>query len=166
MSRLTLLGSILCVAVAGVCSSCNSSFDQRWKATPPMAAANPAALMVGKWEGTWQSDATDYEGWLQALVTAAGVTVDDKKTVQKYTVEFRYHFFKMAYEERTVTLNAIKGDDNRLHFTGKKDLGLWRGGIIRFEGYVDPEKDIFYLDYVSEKDAGTYKMHRIVTEDL
>jgi len=31
---------------------------------------------------------------------------------------------------------------------------------------VDPEKDIFYLDYVSEKDAGTYKMHRIVTEDL
>jgi len=86
--------------------------------------------------------------------------------VQQYRVNFQYRFFQVPYEEYSVTLNAVKGDDKKLRFTGKKDLGALKGGVMRFEGYVDPEKDIFYLDYASDKDTGTYKMHRIVLENL
>ena len=165
MSRMSLVGSALLLAVAGVCASC-SNFDQRWNATPPLASANPAALMAGKWEGGWESDATDYYGDLQAIAEPTTITVDDKKTVQQYSVQFRFKLQKVGFDEFSVTLNAVKGDDKRLHFVGKKDMGSLKGGLMRFDGYVDPVKDVMYLDYISDRDCGTYKLHRIVGENM
>ena len=44
------------------------SFDNQWNATQPPVIANPAAPLAGKWEGTWESDATAYQGLMRVLV--------------------------------------------------------------------------------------------------
>ena len=51
-----------------------------------------------------------------------------------------------------------------MHFEGKKDLGYFKGGLTRFDGFLTEDGDYFYCDYNSEKDCGTYKMRRIVQE--
>jgi len=156
--------SFLCLASLGLFVSC-TAFDSRWAATPTPKSANPSALADGKWEGTWQSDATDYNGQVQALVLHTSQTILDKETVQQYEASFRMRWMQIGYDEYTVTLNATKLADGRIHFEGKKDLGFYKGGIIRFDGFIYPDKDSLYCDYASEKDAGTYKMRRIVQEN-
>ena len=55
------------------------------------------------------------------------ITVQDKVQVQQYAATFKLRFFEMGFDEYTVTLNATKLADGRLHFEGKKDLGLLQG---------------------------------------
>ena len=166
MSRFSRICSVLCLSVAGLAAASCSAFDEDWNNTPPLVRANPAALMAGKWEGSWQSDATDYHGKMEAMITPKGVTVEDNKTVQKYEMRLRFRWYAIGFDEYSVMVNAVKGADNRLHFSGKKDLGIYRGGTMRYKGYVDPEKDILYLDYDSDKDVGTYKLSRVVQENM
>ena len=161
MSR---LASLLCLASLGLFASC-SAFDMRWASTPMPPTANPAALADGKWEGTWQSDATDYTGHVQAIIVHTTQTIMDKETVQQYAASFRMRWMEFGYDEYTVTLNATKLEDGRIHFEGRKDLGYFKGGIIKFDGFVYPDKDELYCDYANEKDAGTYKLLRLVQEN-
>ena len=155
---------LLCLVSLALLASCNS-FDARWATTPMPPTANPAALADGKWEGTWQSDATDFNGHIQAIILHTTQTILDKETVQQYEASFRMRYFEIGYDEYTVTLNATKLADGRIHFEGKKDLGYFKGGIVRFDGLVFPDTDELYCDYASDKDAGTYKMRRIVQEN-
>ena len=164
MPRSSRVASLCCLTAALVLGSC-SSFDKRWNDTAMMPAANPAALMAGKWEGSWQSDATDYQGHLQAMIVATTKTVKDSKQIQQYAAEFRFRWQELGFDEYSVTLNAVKSEDGRLRFEGKKDVGNYKGGIIRYEGYVDSEKDVMYLDYISDKDCGTFKLHRLVGDN-
>jgi hypothetical protein len=36
------------------------------------------------------------------------------------------------------------------------------GGIYFYDGYIYPDKDLFYCDYNSDKDCGTFKMRRLI----
>jgi hypothetical protein len=158
------IASLLCLVSLGLFASC-SAFDQRWADTPAPKAANPSALADGKWEGTWQSDATDYQGQIQAMILHTTQTILDKETVQQYEASIRMRWMEVPYDEYTVTLNATKLADGRVHFEGKKDLGYFKGGILRFDGFIFPDKDELYCDYASDKDAGTYKMRRIIQDN-
>lgn len=156
--------SILCLVSLGLLASC-SSFDAKWDATKPLPSANPSALVAGKWEGSWQSDATDYNGHMQALIFYTAPTVVEKQPALQYQAEFRLRFYEVGFDEYTVTLNATPMPDGKIHFQGKKDLGYFKGGIIKFDGFVYPDQDRFYCDYMSDKDCGTFKMRRIVGEN-
>ena len=158
------VASLLCLVSVGLLASC-SNFDMRYNAYVPLPTANPTAQADGKWEGTWQSDATDYYGHIQALIYATTQSTYNELKVQQYAATFRFYYMDIPYEEITVTLNATTLADGKVHFEGKKDLGYFKGGIMRFDGFVYPNKDSLYCDFASEKDAGTYKMRRIVLEN-
>jgi hypothetical protein len=130
---------------------------------PPRA--NPAALAAGKWEGSWQSDATDYSGHMQAIIMPTTTALKNKEMVQQYSAEFRFRIYELGFDEYTVTLTGSKLPDGRIRLEGKKDLGQFKGGIIWFDGFVYPDKDELYCDYISEKDSGTYRMRRQVLEN-
>jgi hypothetical protein len=147
-------------------ASC-TEFDKRWDATMPPVTVNPAAPVAGKWEGTWNSDNVSYWGHMQAMIVPTTITVQDKVQVQQYACTFKLRFFEIGFDEYTVTLNATKLADGRVHFEGKKDLGYYKGGIVTFDGYLmgmGESEDTFYCDYNSENDCGTFKMRRIVQE--
>jgi hypothetical protein len=154
---------VMCLLAAGIFASC-TSFDKRWDATSAPVAPNPAAPMAGKWQGTWQSDATDYGGQLKAIIVPTVLTTKGKEPVQQYQAEFQFHFFDAPYTSYTITLNSTRMPDGRFHLEGKKDVGFHNGGIMTYDGYIDPAKDLFYCDYMSDKDAGTFKMRRILLE--
>jgi hypothetical protein len=158
------VATLLCLVSLGLLTSC-SAFDTRFNYSVTPVAANPSAPLDGKWEGSWQSDATDYHGKIQAIALHSTETIVDKKLVKQYECSFRFYWFEIPYDEFTVTLNASDMDDGRIHFEGKKDLGYYKGGIIRYDGYIYPKKDTMYCDYASEKDSGTYKLRRILKEN-
>ena len=158
------VASLLCLVSLGLLASC-SAFDMRWASMPTPPAANPSAMAWGKWEGTWQSDATDYTGHIQAIIMPTTQTIMDKQTVQQYAASFRMRWMEWGYDEYTVTLNATTLADGRVHFEGAKDLGYFKGGILRFDGFIYPDKDELYCDYSNDKDSGTYKMRRIILEN-
>jgi hypothetical protein len=161
------LASTLCVVSLALLASCSniSSFDQKWAATKPLpGGSNPAAPVAGKWEGTWQSDATDYAGHLQALIYYKAPTVVDKEQGQEYAAEFQLRLFEVPFDNYTVVLSAIQQPDGKIHFKGKKDLGYYKGGIWVFDGYVYPQRDEFYCDYQSDKDSGTFKLKRVLED--
>lgn len=167
MRRACLLLSLLALAAIPSCQTTPNStaaFDQRWDSMAPPMSANPAAMMAGKWEGTWQSDSTDYNGHMQGIIVFTGTTVKDKQVEQQYAASFKMRLFEVGFTDYTVTLNATKLADGRIHFEGVKDLGYYVGGIYRYDGYIYPDKDEFYCDYNSDKDCGTFKMRRI-TQD-
>jgi hypothetical protein len=156
------VASLLCLISLGLLTSC-SSFDWRWNSSATPAAANPAALMDGKWEGNWQSDRTDYHGRLQAIALHRTETIVDKKRVEQYECAFRYYWMEMPYDEFTVVMNASEMEDGRLHFEAKRDVGYYKGGILRLDGFVYPKTDVMYCDFTTEKDSGTYKLRRVLT---
>lgn len=156
------VASLFCLVSLGLLASC-SSFDQKWTATTPLpGGSNPAAPVAGKWEGSWQSDSTDYSGHLQALIFYKAPTTVENQAAQEYSAEFRFRLFEIPYDEYTITLNATRQTDGKIHFHGKKDLGYMKGGIITFDGYVYPDEDKFFCDYNSEKDCGTFKLRRVL----
>jgi hypothetical protein len=157
------VASILCLVSLGFLASC-TEFDKRWDATAAPVTENPAAPVAGKWEGTWNSDKSSYWGHMEAIIVPTTVTVQDKVQVQQYAATFKLRFFEMGFDEYTVTLNATKLADGRLHFEGKKDLGYFKGGITRYDGYLMGSGDTFYCDFNSDNDCGTFKMSRIVQE--
>ena len=154
-----------CLLSLGVFASC-SNFDYRWATTPMAPAANPSAPADGKWEGDWQSDATDYHGHMQAIILHTTQSISsDGKIVQQYQASFRLRTFaEVGFTEFTMTLNATRLDDGRIHFEGKKDMGYFFGGITKLDGFVFPDKDELYCDYNNNKDSGTYKMNIHVQE--
>jgi hypothetical protein len=158
------VASCFCLISLGLLAAC-SNFDRRWDSSSTPPAANPSALLDGKWEGTWQSDVNDYHGKIRAIALHQTETIVDKKLVKQYECAFRMYWFEIPFDEFTATLNATDMDDGRLHFEGKKDVGFYKGGTIRYDGFVFPKKDEMYCDYASDKDAGTYKMRRILKEN-
>jgi len=161
MPRLASLFSMLSLAVLASCTA----FDQRWEATRPPMTVDPVAGLAGKWEGTWQSDATNYNGHLQAIIVPTSKVMVDHVEGQGYRADFKQRLFELASNEYDVKLTATTLPDGRIHFEGKKDLGFYNGGIVHFDGYIYPEKDEFYADYNSDKDVGTFKMRRITLEN-
>jgi hypothetical protein len=157
------IASILCLVSLGLLASC-TAFDRQWSQTEAPAAANPSALLDGKWEGTWQSDATDYNGQIRAIAIHTTEAIIDEQAVQQYSATFRLRWFEIPFDEFTVTLNATKMEDGRIHFEGKKDVGFYSGGILRFDGFVYPNKDLMYCDYANDKDSGTYKLRRVLSD--
>jgi hypothetical protein len=158
----------LCLASMAVMASCSSSnsFEDRWKATAAPMTANPAALLAGKWHGTWQSDANDYHGEMKSIVTLTGPAIEDKKEVQQYVASIELQFFNLnPVKQYDVKLNATKMADGRIHFEGVKDLGYYEGGLCTYDGYVDPKKNEFFCEYNSHKDVGTFLMDRITQEN-
>jgi hypothetical protein len=154
--------SLLCLVSVGLLASC-TSFDQKFMGTTPLpGGSNPAAPIAGKWEGTWQSDATDYQGHLQSLIFYKAPTVVDKEQALQYSAEFQLRLFEIPFDNFTVLLSGAPQPDGKIHFKGKKDMGYHKGGIWTFDGYVYPDQDEFYCDYNSDKDCGTFKMRRVL----
>ena len=160
MPRLASLLSLLSLVALTSCTA----FDSRWENTRAPMTADPVAIMAGKWEGTWQSDATNYAGHLQAIIVPTEKVMVDKVQGQAYRAEFKQRLFELAFDEYDVKFTATTLPDGRVRFEGKKDLGFYKGGIYRFTGYIYPEKDEFFCDYDSDKDVGTFKMRRITLD--
>jgi hypothetical protein len=152
---------ILAVSLALLAAGC-SEFDNRWNNTPMPWSANPAAEMAGKWEGSWQSDSSNYSGTLQAMIVPTTTAVKEGMQVQQYQAAIKMYLFDFMSNNQVVTLNAAPGIDGKLHFRGKIDRGNAFGGIHYYDGYID--KDKFFCDYTSDQDCGTFKMHRLVGE--
>lgn len=157
------IASIFCLVSMGFLASC-SAFDWQWAQTPAPSAPNPAALLDGKWEGTWQSDATDYAGHLQAIVIHSSEALIDKEHVQQYAATFRMRWYEVPFNEISMTLNATPMADGRIHFEGVKYVGFVKGGFLRLDGYIFPKKNMLYCDYATDKDSGTYKMDRVLSD--
>ena len=155
------LASLLMLLPLSFLASC-TAFDHEWGATEPPTTANPSAVIAGKWEGSWQSDATSYIGNLKAIIVPTETVMQDSGPVQKYRAQIKMTLYDVFSNEHAVVLTASPGRDGRMHFEGKVDRGTPFGGIYRYDGYVEDDK--FFCDYTSDRDTGTFKMHRLTQE--
>ncbi len=159
MRSLRLPSLVLGLAVLSSCA-----FDQRWAATPMQTSANPAIALAGKWEGSWQSDSTAYRlGRLQAIIEPTQkVKAKEGVAMQEYHAEIKMTLLDFFSNEHKVYLVASPDKNGRMHFQGKVDRGTPFGGIYYYDGYVDNDK--FFCDYTSDRDSGTFLMHRLTLE--
>ncbi|HEX4131218.1 MAG TPA: hypothetical protein VHZ24_14355 [Pirellulales bacterium] len=108
-----------------------------------------AADLSGCWEGTWCSQHSGHNGYLDAVITPCGGG--------KYHARFHATFFKFFSYEYETTLTAY-AQDGVYHFSGQKDLGRIAGGMYYYNGTTTACD--FYATYCSSKDHGVFKMRR------
>ena len=137
-----------CLLVALVLSGC-SSFNHQWN----KAAAQPAPTtdILGRWQGTWKSDASGHNDPLRCLIT--------RSDQGAYQARFHARYHKVFTFGYTVKLNVTKTDDNdAFHFRGDANLHWWAGGMYHYEGKATPTN--FFSTYRCKYDHGTFQMTR------
>jgi hypothetical protein len=114
-----LLGLLLLgLAVTGC-----STFNRDWKAAASIAA--PANDITGRWEGTWQSEATGHHGKLRSLVTHL--------EGGDYQARYRAKYLRIMSFSYPVRLKVVAAEDG-FKFNGEADLGWYAGGLYQYEG--------------------------------
>jgi hypothetical protein len=143
-ARLILSLGLLCgLILFGGCST----FDREWE-----QAANrtvPVDSLLGRWRGTWLSDANGHYGSLRCVVTP--------NKDGTYRARFHAVYRKVIGYGYTVPLNVT--ETNRVFsFSGQADLGWWAGGIYDYAGRVEATN--FFSTYRCKYDHGTFQMTR------
>lgn len=109
----------------------------------------PSAGIVGRWEGTWQSEANGHHGKLRCLIS--------QTTNRTYSARFRatyFHVLKFSY-----TIAMVGTVSNSIyHFTGEEDLGATAGGIYHYSGTITATN--FVSTYSNKYDFGTFQLSR------
>jgi hypothetical protein len=158
---LGLLG-ISALAAAG-CQS-RISYDEHWKSGGVvLASANAATPLAGKWQGSWQSNDSDYYYGLAHAIIVPLDTVMTKEGVkaQRYEAHIQLYHFWLFTEEFRVYLTATPGLDGKTNFYGERILNPV-DGVCRYDGFQDGDKIV--TSYNSIKDYGSYVLRRLTPE--
>lgn len=115
----------------------------------------PRELLLGKWEGKWESGGNFGDGLLRAVIRR------DEKGAYVATFFARY-MGGLTHTSKDVSLVVTDRKADRWEFKGQKDLGFLNGGVYTYTGYVTDGK--FYAEYDSTMDAGTFTMEPYVPE--
>lgn len=122
-----------------------TSFEHEWLRAGQ--SANPPVGIVGRWQGSWQSQANGHNGRLRAIVR--------QEEDGSYSARFHAIYQKVLGFGYTVPLtlhetNGVAG------FSGQANLHWWAGGIYRYEGKVEGTN--FFSTYACQYDHGTFQM--------
>ena len=139
---LVLLTGLL---LAGGCTT----FGHAWAKAAKQPV--PADSLLGRWEGTWLSDANGHNGSLRCVVT--------QRNDGSYRARFHAIYKKVIGFGYTVPIKVAE-TNGVLRFSGEANLGWWAGGIYHYEGYVQETK--FFSTYRCKYDHGTFQMTRPV----
>ena len=130
-----------------ICCSC-STFDKDWDAAAGLKAENPTDI-TGRWQGNWQSDASNHSGDLRCLVTRQGKS--------SYHARYAATYWNALHFEYEMNLTAERRGD-WMHFEGQADLGPMAGGIYHYEGNANDSS--YFATYKSLVDHGKFTMKR------
>ena len=155
MNRTTIAGRVslrairhfLGLLLLGLAVTGCSTFNRDWKAAASIAA--PANDITGRWEGTWQSEATGHHGKLRSLVThlAGG----------DYQARYRAKYLRIMSFSYPVRLKVAAAEDG-FKFNGEANLGWYAGGRYQYEGRASATN--FFSTYKSKDDHGSFQMTR------
>jgi hypothetical protein len=132
-----------------------SSFEKNWRT----AARQPVreGSVAGRWEGRWLSDANGHHGRLRAIIT--------ERTPREADVQFHADYKLIAGKWLTVSfgyglrLETEPVTNGIVRFRGSEDLGVFAGGIYRYEGWATATN--FFSTYSSKYDRGVFEMNRV-----
>lgn len=134
--------------------SCGTEFRQAWNRD--LCPAPPTTNgVVGKWEGTWLSEATGHTGTLRCVVSSP------HQSSAKGDHEFFYRAtWKTILSGSYKAIHNVKKQKDGSHvFKGEHKMPDWAGGLYHYEGTI--KGDEFRADYKSAMDHGTYTMKRV-----
>lgn len=150
-SKLVVVRHLATLAVLFLaCAGC-SRFEKRWREAA--ADVSGTTAMVGRWQGTWKSDANGHTDELRCIITATGT---DQFNAH-YHARYRRGLFRFRFQYAVPLVAKPSGD--RWSFSGSADLGWLAGGIYRYEGVVSSNQ--FHSTYDSRYDRGQFYMQRV-----
>ena len=132
------------VLIFGLSSGC-STFNHHWQAAAQ--ASDPRSEMLGRWEGSWLSEANGHHGDLRCLITPL--------PEGRYRAWFRATYSRYLHFAYKITLNPTGA---RYKFEGTENLGWLAGGLYKYEGEMTPTN--FFSTYRCKYDHGTFQMAR------
>jgi hypothetical protein len=123
------------------------TFSHAWtKATAQPVSTNS---VLGRWEGTWNSDANGHNGSLRCVIS--------RKKDGSYGARFHAVYKKVLGFGYSVPLEVTE-TNGTLRFSGEANLGWWAGGVYNYEGFVHESN--FFSTYRCKYDYGTFQMTR------
>ena len=128
-----------------------STFNREWRHTANAALGgshDPVEAMLGRWEGTWKSDANGHHGRLRCIIT---------KKEDGLRARFHATFWKILTFTYAVPLKA-EPRDGQAHFSGEANLGWYAGGRYQYEGIASATN--FNSTYRCKSDHGIFQMLR------
>lgn len=146
LSRTVLLLPLLSLLL----SSCaGPAFHRAWRE----AGNQPAEGVVGRWEGTWTSEANSHHGKLRCVVSAPG------KPGEPHQFYYRATWMGVLSGSYRAPHQVKADGKERWTFSGEHKMPDWAGGLYRYEGTI--EGDQFQADYRCRLDHGSYKLTRV-----
>lgn len=107
---------------------------------------------IGRWEGTWQSDASGHHGKLRCVVAHPSNNKGDH--------EFFYHATWMGFLSGGYKATHNVQRKGRIYvFSGQHKMPDWAGGLYHYDGTISNGE--FKAHYKSSADHGTYSMKRV-----
>lgn len=156
---------VLLAAATLAAAGCDSrtAYDTRWHDTSVVYASAQAQPLTGKWQGSWQSNDSDYNwGLAKAIISPLdSTTTKDGLTATRYEAHIQLYHFWVFTEEFRVYLTAVPGPEGKLNLSGERVLTPV-DGAERFDGSLDGDR--FFLTYSSTKDYGTYVFRRLTKD--
>ena len=140
------VASALLVSAWLLLSGC-AGFNRDWAKAAGLPV--PTNSLLGRWEGTWLSDANAHQGKLRCLIRQG----EDGR----YQGRFHAIYEKVLGFGYTVTLNVTE-TNGISHFRGDANLGWWVGGVYHYEGQARGTN--FFSTYRCPYDHGTFQMTR------
>jgi hypothetical protein len=142
-----------CCAVATVVAlllaGCSTAFKREWKQAKAVTA--PQQGILGRWEGTWHSEANGHHGDLRCVVT--------KLWEDEYRFAYHATFWKVFSANYAITQKVRRVGDG-FTMTGDADLGKLYGGVFTYEGRATSIN--FFSAYRTASDHGVFEMVRPV----
>jgi hypothetical protein len=126
-----------------------SRFERDWRRPALQQLTSANDRMLGRWKGSWKSEASGHSGKLRCIVTPA-----DEHTRR---AEFKASFAVLLKFEYTLDLQSEQREDAE-YFHGVADLGSLAGGVYEYNGHADGRT--FKCTYRTKSDHGYFKMTR------
>lgn len=156
-TRFPLFTAWLLALLLGGCST----FNRDWNRMEQLALAGPVEeapsagpldAMLGRWEGTWQSDSNGHHGALRCIITLS----DDAES--DVHARFRARYGSIMVFEYAMPM-VVECDGDTCRFAASADLGRLAGGVYDYQGAVTG--DVFTATYQCKSDRGTFEMRRV-----
>ena len=149
-----ILGVMLGILVLAGCSS----FERQWRQTRS-STASAMTPVVGKWEGSWRSEAEHGGGSMRAIVVAAEAPSSASgRVAMRCSATFKSTFWSVFSGTNTVDIIATPDGNGRMTFHGSKDLGILSGGVYTYDGWAS--ESAMESTYSSSADHGVFKLRR------
>ena len=135
--------------VAGLAGGGCNSFEKAWGAAARSGPDGPG--LAGRWEGSWESEATGHKDSLRCLVS--------ERTNGTFSARFQARYRKVLRWTvgYTLPLEAEQAGEST-RFKGEANLGWLAGGNYRCVGTATATN--FHATYESKYDRGIFEMAR------